>query len=149
MKLDYDFEKSVGCWVVTAARTLERALNEELAPHGITYRQCQVIGTLVMEQDLTQAQLARRLGVEAPTLAGVLDRMERDGWLTREPCPTDRRCNLLVLAPTVEPVWNRIVACAHRVRARATEGLDDADLARLKSLLERVRTNLETEEAKS
>ena len=34
--LEQDFEQSVGYWAHMMARAFERALNEELAPHGIT-----------------------------------------------------------------------------------------------------------------
>ena len=31
----YDFENSVSFWIIRAAHAVERAFNEELAPHGI------------------------------------------------------------------------------------------------------------------
>ncbi len=36
-------------------------------------------------------QLARCAGLEPSTMTGLLDRMERDGFVTREPAPQDRR----------------------------------------------------------
>jgi MarR family transcriptional regulator for hemolysin len=87
----YDFQKSLGYFVIPVAHALERALNEELTPLGVTVRQWQVIACLILREDACQADLARMLRVEAPTLKGILDRMERRGWIER--CaPSGRGC---------------------------------------------------------
>lgn len=39
--------------------------------------------------------LARRAGMHPATLTGVLDRLERGGWVVRTPNPTDRRSVLV------------------------------------------------------
>jgi MarR family transcriptional regulator for hemolysin len=147
--LRYDFDASLGFWVVPAAHALERALNEELAPLGVTYRQWQVLACLIYDPAVTQAALARLLGVEAPTLKGIVDRMERDGWVRRVPCPEDRRCNRLELQAAVEPLWRRMAACARRVRVRAMRGMTPGQFEVLKRALGSVRANLEkTEEVR-
>jgi MarR family transcriptional regulator for hemolysin len=144
LKLEQDFEDSVGYWVHMAARGFERALNEELAPHGVTYRQWQVLAWLALEEELTQSQIAERLRVEAPTLVGILDRMERDGWIRRDPVPGDRRKKVIRPTPRVEPVWRNILACARRVRRRATRGLEPAEIDIVKDVLSRIQRNLKT-----
>ena len=35
--------------------------------------------------------LARRTGLHPATMTGIIDRLERGGWITREPDPNDRR----------------------------------------------------------
>ena len=140
--LDYDFENSVGFWIMTASHDYQRAINDELAPTGITYRQCQVLGFLALEGPLPQAELADRMHLEPATLVGILDRMERDGWIKRLACLQDRRRKLIHVQPSAKPVWIKIVACVKRVRARATQGMKATELATLKRLLGRVRKNL-------
>jgi MarR family transcriptional regulator for hemolysin len=140
--LEYDFEESVTCWVCLTSRALERALNEELEPHGITFPQWQVLGWLAFEGELTQSQLAERMRIEAPTLAGILDRMERDEWISRETDPADRRKKVVRPADRVQPVWAKIVAAARRVRARATRGMSPEEVELLHGLLVRMRDNL-------
>jgi MarR family transcriptional regulator for hemolysin len=102
-----------------------------------------VLGFIALHGPLTQAQLADCMGIEPPTLVGILDRMERNGWITRKACPNDRRKKVIWATPAAEPVWEKIVACAKNVRRRATQGLSQSDLALLKLLLHRVQANLE------
>ena len=140
--LDYDFENSVGFWVITAANEYQRAINDELAPEGITYRQCQVLGCLAYAGPLPQSELAERMHIEPPTLVGILDRMERDGWIRRQPCPKDRRRKLIHPQAAAQPVWGKMVTVARKVRKRAARGMTGAEMATLKRLLSKVEQNL-------
>lgn len=140
--MDYDFNQSIGYWLTLATQAYHRAVCEELAPHGITYRQSMVLGWLAIEGELSQTELANRMMVEPPTLVGILDRMERDGWIARHDCPADRRKKLIRAEPAAEPAWQKIVECALRVRETAIDGLSAAQLATLLTLLQQVHENL-------
>ncbi len=91
---------------------------------------------------MTQSDLANRIGVEPPTLVGILDRMERDGWIERVACPEDRRCKKIRIAPKVDPYWDRMVEYALSVRALAADGLSPDEVKQLTGLLSRVHVNL-------
>jgi MarR family transcriptional regulator for hemolysin len=142
--LQYDFQESITYWVCMTARALEKALNEELAPQGITMQQARVLGWLSLDGALTQSQLAERLQVEPSTLTGILDRMERAGWIQRETDPADRRKKIVRPAMRVQPVWARITTCGRRVRARATADVKPEDLATCRKVLARLQENLAT-----
>jgi MarR family transcriptional regulator for hemolysin len=147
MPLDYDFAQSIGYWLTVTTQAFHRAVSEELLPHGVTYRQSMVLGWLALEGELSQTELAHKMLVEPPTLVGILDRMERDGWISRHDCPSDRRKNIIRANPAAEPVWEQIVECAMRVRERATHGLSERQLATLMKLLRQMGQNLKTLDA--
>lgn len=140
--LPYDFEASPGYWMTISTQALHRALNEELAPTGITYRQTQVIAWLVFEGDMAVSDLAGRMMIEPPTLVGILERMERNGWIVRVGCENDRRRKWIRLTEAAEPVWEQIVECLYRVRARATAGLSAEQVEQLVSILKQMHENL-------
>lgn len=144
--LQYDFEESVGYWVCTAAHAMQRAVNEELAPHGITFRQFQILAWLALEGTLSQNDLAERMDIEPATLVSVLGRMERDGWIARDACATDRRKRMVRATAAAQPVWEKVAACARRVRARATRGFQPEQLQLLKEMLGTMRQNLAASE---
>lgn len=140
--LQYDFENSVAYWVFATAHEMARAMNTELAACGITFRQWEVLVWLSHEGDVSQTELAERMGIEAPTLVGVLDRMERDGWIHRVQSDTDRRKNLIRPTEQVRPVWEQMVACAQRIRARATAEMSAEQLGELRGLLAMMRVGI-------
>ncbi|MFO1021995.1 MAG: MarR family transcriptional regulator [Planctomycetales bacterium] len=141
--LEYDFDNSLGYWLCSTSHALEQLMNQKLQPEGITYRQCQVLAWLALEGDSCQADLAEKMKVEPPTLVGILDRMEREGWISREGCSEDRRRKIIRPLDRARPVWARIVKCANEVRTLAAEGLSAEEVSQLQDLLSRVRTNLE------
>ena len=141
--LQYDFEESVGYWTVMAAHGLHRALSNELLPEGITHRQWQVLAWLAIDGTLSQGELADRMEIEPATLVSVLGRMERNGWIVRRECADDRRKRLVEATPAAQPIWERGVECARRVRARATRGFSDDERRELKRLREAIRNNLQ------
>ncbi len=140
--LQFDFEGSLGYWICSTAHACRRALNSELEKQQITFRQWEVLAWIALEGELSQVELADRLGIEAPTLVGILDRMERDGWLDRYSCPDDRRRKRIRATEKAETVWAKMVECAHKVRAQAREGLSEEELALLKSMCGRIKVNL-------
>jgi DNA-binding MarR family transcriptional regulator len=44
---------------------------------------------------LSPSALAKRAGLHPATMTGILDRLERDGWVARERDPSDRRAVLV------------------------------------------------------
>ncbi|VTS03573.1 MarR family winged helix-turn-helix transcriptional regulator [Tuwongella immobilis] len=140
--LEFDFEASIGYWTSAIAHAMERAMNEELASHGITYQQWQVLAWLVHDGELAQSELAERMKIEPPTLVGILDRMERNGWISREPCLVDRRKKMIRPTPRVEPIWLTMVSCAHKIRAQAASGLTPEEVQQTLQSLQKMMTNL-------
>lgn len=140
--LQYDFENSVGYWICTTSHAMRRTLEGRLQEQGITFRQWEVLAWLACDGNVSQAELAECMGIEPPTLAGVLARMERDGWVDRRCCDDDRRRNRLVPTPKAEEVWQRALRICHDVRAQATAGFTAAELALFKKLCGDIRENL-------
>ncbi len=132
----------MGYWIFSTAHQLQQTMNEELAEHGITLRQWEVLVWLSLTGSCTQSELAAQMRIEAPTLVGVLDRMQRDGWIKRVPDAEDRRRKRIYPTQQVEPVWAKMVECALRVRQRALAGIDDEQLRSVRQALEQMRQNL-------
>ena len=140
--LKHDFQDSIPYFVFTAAHAIERAMGEALHGSGITFRQCQMLGMLAAHGSLTQAEVADRLGVEPSSVARLVDRMTRDGWVERRPDPDDRRKNRLVATGRAEPVWESVRAKALVMRKKALAGMSEDEVADLKRLLRHLRQNL-------
>ena len=139
----YDFESSIGYWIAITSHCYQQTLNDELAPYGITFRQFQVLAWLAYDGELSQTELARRMMVEPPTLVGILDRMQREGWIERRSCSLDRRRKQVALRPGAAPVWSKVVSCLTQIRRQATKGMSPQEVATLKNLLAKVQSNLD------
>lgn len=140
--LEYDWESSVGYWVCTTSHSLRRALTARLAEEDVTLRQWEVLASLSAHGTVSQTQLAECLGLEPHTIAGILNRMVRDGWLERHCCEEDRRRNLVHPTAKAEAVWSRLIEICHEVRDQAVAGLSEADLSEFQRICAKIRANL-------
>lgn len=140
--LHFDFQTSVGYWLCTSAHAMQRALNEQLAPLGVTFRQWQVLAWLAIEGSLAQSELAERMQIEPATLVTVLDRMEQHSWIVRAPCPGDRRKKLVRATEKAEPIWEESIACAQRTRDEAIKDFSPQEREQLFDYLQRIQGNL-------
>lgn len=80
--------------VTRLARRLRR-LNDD----GISPTQRSILNTLEKHGPLTHGELADSERVRPPTITAAVDRLERDGLVTRARCETDRRVTRVDLAP--------------------------------------------------
>ena len=75
-------------------------LKKGFANEGIGTIKPAYLGVLLSlwdEDGLKANELGKRAGLEPSTMTGLLDRMERDGLVKREPDPNDRRAHRIHL----------------------------------------------------
>ncbi|WP_400160510.1 MarR family winged helix-turn-helix transcriptional regulator [Arthrobacter sp. BPSS-3] len=76
--------------LTTAARLVQRRLDDALAPLGLTRAGVIALRTLA-PHPMNQEQLAAVIHVQSQTLGRVLARLDRRGLITRKRDPDDRR----------------------------------------------------------
>lgn len=124
---------------VQMARTfykMQRRIVSALAGRGVTLPQFDVLATLRFGEGVTQQELAERLLVTKGNVCGVLDRLERLGWVERRPDPGDRRANRLHLTRAGRGKIDGVLPAHDALVLHATRTLADADVRQLRSLLE-------------
>jgi MarR family transcriptional regulator, transcriptional regulator for hemolysin len=89
----------------------------------------------------TQAELARELGIERPTLTHHLRALERDGLVARERDPDNLRAQRMSLTAEGYAAFGRLRAAAVGFDRRLRAGLGEDDLVRLRDLLETLAAN--------
>ena len=70
---------------------------QETETHGVTPVQYAALQTVADAPDVDQRTLARSIGLDTSTTAGVIDRLEARGLMLRNASPDDRRVRLLFL----------------------------------------------------
>lgn len=94
------------------ARSLSRALQERARKLGFAPGQFPLLLELWEEEGLSQKQLLDRLDVEQATLANTLSRMDRDGLITRQRHPGDRRAMQIFLTDKAREMRGTALAAA-------------------------------------
>lgn len=81
-----------------ASRAVERAWYDALEARGLTHAGLIVLHFVELGFS-SQTDLARAAQVEAQTMSRTVDRLEREGLVTREPDPSDRRRHVVAITP--------------------------------------------------
>jgi len=87
---------------------------------------------------LTQTELAKIMNVEGPTLMQSIDRLEQNGFLTREPRVGDRRSNSLKLSTAGIDMLENINDFLPDRDAALLSDLTDREIAQLAKILTKI-----------
>ena len=86
---------------------------------------------------LSPSALARRAGLHPATITGILDRLERGGWVVRERDPTDRRAVIVRALRDRNAELFRLYAGMNTAMDQLCAGYDDDQLQLLADFLHR------------
>ncbi len=85
-----------------ASRMLEAVLDHDLQAHGLQLSEYEIISVLseAPRRRLRMSEIAERVVQSRSRLTHTAGRLEKRGWVRREPCEGDRRGVELVLTET-------------------------------------------------
>ncbi len=126
-----------------------RVVEEHLAQHDISqgrfgvlmalWGNCQRAGSEI-DKPLTPAELAERTGVTRATMTGLVDTLERAGFVTRTPHPEDRRMMSVELTKRGTKLLANIMPEHFRRMAWLMELLSESERKTFVRLLTKVLT---------
>ena len=133
----------------TYGRSLHRAstatkslIGERMRRIGVHIGQNFLIEELAREDGLTPGELARRIGVEVPSVTRAAQRMEASGLVERVPDRHDRRLVRITLTERGRGLVGEMTRILEEASEQSLAGLTPAERAELIRLLDRVTTNL-------
>lgn len=140
--LKADLARSPAYIVKEAARALARRAEARLRPLGLGVAYLPVMAALKNGQARTQADLTRLLGVEQPSMAQLLARMERDGLLDRKPDPNHSRNQIVKLTAEGEDRIPLAIEAMNEGNVAGLRGFNSEEIDHFMSLLIRFSSNI-------
>lgn len=108
---------------------------QETETTGITPVQYAALQTVANTPGLDQRTLARSIGFDTSTIAGVIDRLEGRGLMQRNASPEDRRVRLLTLTDEGQRLLATVLPGMQRAQARMLAPLPEAERAEFMRML--------------
>jgi DNA-binding MarR family transcriptional regulator len=124
-------------------RLVERELRGALGEYRVQPGELPVLLALYESDGMTQAQLTESVHVEQPTMAATLGRMERHGFVARQPDPDDGRRVAVHLTERARQMEKPITDAVRAVNRRALRGLSADERNLLYNLPDRLQQNLD------
>ena len=131
-------DPSFGSLVNRTARLLRKLADQRLAPFGLSSGTLPVLTALMRGEAMSQKALTEQAGIEQPTMAATLARMERDGLIERRPDPADGRSSLFGLAASVRDQTGAIQAAIASLNEEVLQVLTGPERTLLRESLTKV-----------
>jgi len=100
------------------SRKMAKLTRDAVAPYGLTTTQFFLLTALYEEEDISISALAQKVVLYKATLTGLIDRLERDGFVTRQTFPGDRRTIRVRLTPKAEKLRETLTNLYHKINRR-------------------------------
>ena len=132
---EFVIDRSLGYLVNRLGRSMAQQLAERMRPAGIGIGQWAVLLILWARDGLSQAELARHVAIEPPTMVRTIDRLVRDGLVRRVPDPSDGRVSRIHLTDRGRSLRDELVPMAVAVNEATVARLTAAEGRTLERLL--------------
>lgn len=137
MRQDAAFELTSA--VMATADAFLRESQRLFRPYGLTAAQYNVLNVLAPESTgMSQRELSDHLVVDRSNVTGLLDRMEKAGWVRRADDPKDRRVYRVTLTPAGRKLWTKVEPRYRSVVDQVMRGVTQKQMAECIDLLDRL-----------
>jgi MarR family transcriptional regulator, organic hydroperoxide resistance regulator len=141
--VDLPPERSSGYLVRDAHRAFQYELEKRIARYGVTRGQWYFLRVLWIEDGLSQRELSERVGMMEPTTVIALRSMEKAGLIQRSRSREDKRKAHVWLTPKSKRLRLRLLPVARGIVEDAEKGIPAAELEVFRSVIARLRENLD------
>ena len=141
---DLPLEASIFCHIFVLNSVLERTGNRVAEAYNLTLPQWMALGCIGHAgregagEGLTHSELGQRLMLSKAPITGVVDRLERAGFVTRTTSPSDRRVSRIRTTEVGLQVWREVRDTMRAKSAEHCECLGAEGREQLLSLLSRL-----------
>jgi len=120
-----------------------RYLAVEFMRHGSSSMRMMLMNALFLSGgSMSPTELSRHIFRTRHSITSMVDTLERQGLVRREPNIKDRRSINITLTPEGRRLFERMVPVGYEISQKALSCLSDAEVVALKRLIRRVREHL-------
>ncbi|MGR6898370.1 MarR family winged helix-turn-helix transcriptional regulator [Rummeliibacillus sp. TYF-LIM-RU47] len=109
-----------------------------LEEYGVTPAQYGVLNCLWREGQLSPKQIGEMVHLEAPTVSGILDKMQKAELIERSVDPNNRRNVLVIATEKSNEIREEVEAATDKLNHKVLQDLTESDTEALKKALEAI-----------
>jgi DNA-binding MarR family transcriptional regulator len=138
------FRNSLFYWTGLLEDRYNQLFVKAMRPQRVTVSRYRTLAILMELADLTVNELARHSSIERSALSRLLDQMEREGQITRQPSRADRRALEIRITAGGRAAFLAMRPVRREVLRRATEGIAPGEIERMRTVIQLMLHNLDT-----
>lgn len=140
-----DVEKDCGAWINLLSHKVKQRLNATLQNLGITGVQSRVIYYILVhckDGPVFQRDIENAFGLSRSTATGILQLMERNGYIRRESVARDARLKKIVPTQKAETLRASLLETMRQMEFKLCLGISEKDLHCCTEVLQQMLQNL-------
>jgi DNA-binding MarR family transcriptional regulator len=135
----FEIENSLGFLLAKAYQRGYSLFKKPLEKFGLTPKQFSLLAFLWKQDGLSQIELSEKCQIDRTTIGGLLDRLEKLGYVSRHPHPDDRRAYLIRLTDSGKSLEKELLGIARQVTDIFGAKLSKEEILTLRDLLRKLR----------
>ncbi|MDD9908455.1 MAG: MarR family transcriptional regulator [Ahrensia sp.] len=139
------FDQSLPMILHRALDAVMPEFRELFASHNLTDQQWRVLRVLWEAKKVTSAELSARTLLPAPSLVGIIDRLENKGLVSRLRSVDDRRITFVVATEAGRALQDRLVPHAEDIHERLRASVSEAEWRGMENTLGKIAAHMNEE----
>jgi DNA-binding MarR family transcriptional regulator len=124
----FDLDACVAFVANKEAKKLADAFNERLIAKGITRVQWIALYYIGKHESLNQNELAEKMNIQNSSVARLLDRLERDGYIKRVKDAADRRITNVLLTEDGKKLREKLLPEGEKMSQVFSKGISNEEI---------------------
>lgn len=148
---EHDFTYDAGRLINTVSHKLKRQVAFPEAESGLSNMQRLVLNYIlfqVLKRDIYQKDIEREFQIRRSTATGILQLLEREGFIYRETAEQDARLKKLIPTEKTKQLRSQIISNTQYMETLLKKGIPQEDLEVCLRVLEQMSANLSGNEKK-
>ncbi len=142
--MDFDLSKCIGFVTTSAIKTVTEDFNRRMIKYGSTRIQWIALYFLLnTDKEMSQKELAVLMNIQDPSLARLIDRMERDGLIRRIENQKDKRMKILELTEEGRLKAKSLMHYGQEFSDLLLEDISDEEVEIFHKVLSKMLNNIE------
>lgn len=125
---------------------MHRVMNREKSKYqefDLNRSQASILFTLHRRSSMSQKELASSLNMTPPSITSAIQKMEREGYITRKPDEADQRIMRLALTEKGESCIQNVKQVAEEMSSLIFRGMSPEEIMLFRRLLMQINDNLQ------
>ncbi|MGA7829040.1 MAG: MarR family transcriptional regulator [Geobacteraceae bacterium] len=135
----FDIENSLGFLLAKSYQRAYALFKAPLEKYALTPKQFSLLAFLWKQDGLSQVELSEKCQIDRTTIGGLIDRLQKQGYVRREANPEDRRAFLIHLTDKGSALQEELLSIAGEVTDIFTAGLSPSEIEALSQILKKLR----------
>jgi DNA-binding MarR family transcriptional regulator len=120
------------------SRKISRHYRDRIAEFNLTHSQFFILAQVIEMEGATPSQLAEKTFTDRATVTGLIDRLERDGWVERRPGRGDRRTLRIYLSEKAKEHRDSFIALFNEINGSFIQRFTPNEWEQLQKLLSKL-----------